>query len=429
MKKFLFLFTILLTTITSFAEVVEMDTIYYDKDWKGVSGPHFATYYRVIEKNPVEGYRKMFRDYYITGELQSEGGYISIDRFDDSKSIMDGEWINYFKSGKIEQRGRRVNGKQEGEYIRYLENGSIAIRANFHNNNLSGLYTEFNENGLCFQQEFWADGTPKYDYYVVTNDNGLYSKIRLSDNTPIYSSPSLNDKKVEYKDGEAWPYYINDGIMIAMTNTETNDYGKYYRIYIVLTNNSFYPIEFDPSESIAILTDKKGVKKELEIQTAQQYDKRIRRTQMWEEALVGFANGLAASQAGYSTSTTTSSYTGNSYSSGRASAYGSGGYAYGSYSGSSSYYGSSTSTTRTYDAGAAYQAQLAASQQMAAFSESNFQVRQNRNEGYLKRTTINPGESISGYFNIKRKKGETLDVVLNIAGAEYHFPWNVNHKK
>lgn len=341
---------------------------------------------------------------------------------------MDGEWTNYFKSGKIEQKGKRVNGKQEGEYIRYFENGSIAVRANFHNDNLSGLYTEFNENGLCFQQEFWADGTPKYDYCVVTNDNGLYSKIRLSDNTPIYSSPSLSQKKVEYKDGEAWPYYINDGIMIGMTNTETNDYGKYYRIYIVLTNNSFYPIEFDPSESIAILTDKKGKTQNLEIQTAQQYDKRIRRTQMWEEALVGFANGLAASQAGYSTSTTTSNYSGHSYSSGRASAYGSGGYAYGSYSGSSSYYGSSTSTTRTYDAAAAYQAQLAASQQMAAFSESNFQVRQNRNEGYLKRTTINPGESISGYFNIKRKKGETLDVILNIAGAEYHFPWNVNHK-
>lgn len=289
-----------------------------------------------------------------------------------------------------------------------------------------GLHTEFNENGLCFQQEFWR-GEPRYDYYVVSNDNGLFSKIRISDNTPIYTSPSLSQKKIGYNDGMAWPYYINDGIMIAMSNSEINDYGKYYRIYINLTNNSFYPIEFDPSETIAILTDNKGKEVALEIQTAQQYDKRIRRTQMWEEALTGFAQGMAAANAGYSTSTTTSSYSGSNYSRGNASAYGSGGYAYGSYSGSSNYYGSSTSTTRTYDAGAAYAAQMQASQNMAAMSEGNFQIRQARQEGYLKRTTVNPGESISGYFNIKRKKGEMLVITLNIAGAEYKFPWNVKH--
>lgn len=427
-QRFLLPFTFIVSCHIANADALELDTIYYDNNWKGVSNKNFATFYRVIEKNPAEGYAKRFRDFYITGELQCEGSYISIDRFDDAKSIMDGEWVNYFKSGKIEQKGKRSNGKQEGEYIKYFENGSIAIRANFFNDQLHGLYTEFNENGLCFQQEFYF-GKPKNEYYVVTNDNGLYSKIRISDNQPIYESPSLNSKKVSYQNGEAWPYYISDGIMIAMTNTETNDYGKYYRIYINFTNNSFYPIEFDPSDVTAVLTDKKGKEVALEIQTAEQYDKRIRRTQMWEEALVGFANGLAAANAGYSTSTTNSSYSGYSSSYGSASAYGSGGYAYGNYSGHSNYYGSSVSTTTTYDAAAAYQAQLAASQNMAAFSESNFAVRQARNEGYLKRTTVNPGESIQGYFNIKRKKGESLMIVLTIAGAQYQFPWNVNHAK
>lgn len=407
---------------------VELDTIYYDSEWKGVSSPHLASFYRVVEKNPVEGYRKLCRDYFITGELQGEGGYIFIDMFDDSKSIFDGKVVSYHKNGKVASRRTLVNGVQDGERIEFFDNGSISKRMNFMDGKLHGLYTEFNENGLCYQEEYYL-GQPRYDYYVVTNDNGLYSKIRTSDNTPIYSSPSLDDKKVKFKDGEVWPYYINDGILIAMTNTEINDYGKYYRIYINLTNNSFYPIEFDPSEVVAILTDKKGNELALDIQTAQQYDKRIKRTQMWEEALVGFANGLAAANAGYSTSTTNTSYTGYSNSYGSASAYGSGGSAYGSYSGYSNYYGSSTSTTRTYDAGAAYAAQMQASKNMAAFSENNFRVRQARQEGYLKRTTINPGESVSGYFNIKRKKGDSLMITLNIAGAEYQFPWNVNHKK
>lgn len=418
------LFIVYLSAQIAKADVAPLDTIYYDKDWKGVNGPHFATYYRVIEVNPDSNCQKKFRDYYLTGELQSEGGYITLDRYDDSKSVMDGEYITYYKSGAIQNKGKRMYGKREGEHFYFHENGSIIERAYFSNDQFHGLYTKFGDDGLCYQMEYW-NGNPKYDYYIVTNDNGLYSKLNLKDNTPIYTSPSVSDKKVEYIDGEAWPYYIHDGLMVAMTNTRTNDYGKYYRVYVNITNNSFFSIEFDPTESTAVLTDRKGIEKELEIQSAQQYDKRIRRTQMWEEALVGFANGMAASNAGYSTSTTITNYSGSSYSSGRGSAYGSGGYAFGTYSGSSNYYGSSISTTRTYDAGAAYQAQLAASKQMAAFSESNFQVRQARNEGYLKRTTINPGESIKGYFNIKRKDGESLNITLNISGTQYEFLWNV----
>lgn len=425
MRHYIFLLLLLFCGTCAYAEV-EMDTIYYDKEWKGVSNRHFATFYRVIEKNPVEGYKKMCRDFFITGELQSEGSYLSIDRFDDSKSVWDGECITYYKNGTIERKNNHLNGRLHGEWIHFTEEGNVDERGYFHNGDIHGLYTRFTKDGLCIQQEF-NNGDPLYDYYVVSNSNGLYSKLKLTDNTPVYQSPSLSDKKIEYRDGEAWPYYINDGILIAMTNTETSDYGKYYRIFINLTNNSFFPIEFDPIESVAILTDKKGKETALEIQSAQDYDKKIRRSQFWEEFAVGLANGLAAANAGYSTSTTTSSYTGTRNSYGSASAYGSGGYAYGSYSGTSNYYGSSTSTTRTYDAAAAYKAQMAASQNMAALSENNYQKRQARNEGYLKHTTINPGESISGYFNIKRKKGETLVVTLNIAGAEYSFPWNVKH--
>lgn len=425
MKGILFvLFSII--SFYSFGLELKMDTIYYDKAWKGISNPHFASFYRIIEKNPKDEYKKLFRDYFITGELQSEGGYIEINRFDDSKSLMDGEWISYYKSGAVEQKVMLINGKRQGEYVRFLENGNIALRANFFDDELHGLHTEFKENGLCIQKEYWHGG-PKYDYYVITNDNGLHSKLRISDDSPIYTTPPLTKKKIEYRDGEEWAYYINDGILIAMTNKEIKDYGKYYRTYINLTNNSFYSIEFDPSEVVATLIDRNDNELPLNIQTAEEYDKKIKRKQMWEEAMVGLANGLATAGAGYSTTTTTSSYSGVSNSYGNAYTYGSSGYSYGSYSGNTNYYGNSISTTRTYDASAAYQAQMVASQNMASFSENNLQAREARNEGYLKRTTILPGESISGYFNIKRKKGNTLIVILNIAGAEYQFPCNVSH--
>lgn len=80
----------------------EVDTLYYDKEWKVVGNKVFAEYYRVYPVIDDSVSRKPFRDYYITGELQSEGGFITIDRYDDSKSVFDGDWTSYYKSGKIE---------------------------------------------------------------------------------------------------------------------------------------------------------------------------------------------------------------------------------------------------------------------------------------------------------------------------------------
>lgn len=229
----------------------------------------------------------------------------------------------YFKSGAIEQKGYKINGIVQGEYIRYYESGNIAIRVNMLNGEPHGLYTEFSEDGLCIQQEY-NYGKPIHDYIVISNSDGLYSKLKLADQTPIFSTPSQSDMKVEYKNGTPWQYYVNDGICVMITCSEINDYGKYYRMYVNFTNNTFHPIDFDPIESIATLKNKKGEERILEIQTAEQYDKRIRRTQMWEEALVAFGEGLAASNAGYSRSTTTSTYSGYGNSYGSAYAYGSG---------------------------------------------------------------------------------------------------------
>jgi hypothetical protein len=81
----------------------ELDTLYYDKNWKGVENKIFATYYRVVPISSDSSSRKHFRDYYITGELQAEGGFIAVDKYDDSKSIFDGEMTSYYRSGKIDE--------------------------------------------------------------------------------------------------------------------------------------------------------------------------------------------------------------------------------------------------------------------------------------------------------------------------------------
>ena len=65
---------------------------------------------------------------------------------------------------------------------------------------------------------------------------------------------------------------------------------------------------------------------------------------------------------------------------------------------------------------------------MADYENSLLQERAIKQEGYLKKTTIHPGEAISGYINIKRTSGTMMTVIVDINGAKYEFPWNISKK-
>lgn len=412
------------------AQKSSLDTLYYDKEWKGVSNRTFASFYRVLDLSDKSTSKKYFRDYYITGELQSEGGYISIDKADDKKSIFDGEWITYYKSGKVEQKGFRLNGIEQGEYTSYYENGLVKTHVTMLDGKANGILTQFNEDGgMCIQREM-LNGEPKYDYYIVLDKDGYSSKISTKDNTPIWESPDLKEKKTEYRNGEAWPYYTKNGITVAMTNSLVKDYGKWYQISLIISNHSIAPIDFDPEKITSTLIKKNGREVVLEVYSSDQYMRKVRRRQNWDMILTGIGEGLAAAGAGYSQSTTStsSSYNGYSNSYGNTYSYGTGGYASGGYSGAGSYHGNSTttSTTVSYDAAAAYQAQIIASNRMANYENALLQDRAIKQKGYLRKTTIYPGESIQGYVNIKRVNGATMIVWVDINGAKYEFPWNVS---
>jgi hypothetical protein len=83
-------------------------TIYYDKNWKVLINKYDAEYYRIIDDN-----KSTFTDYYITGEKQGEGNFITIDKYDDSNSVMDGKVRWYDKSGRLKMECHFVNGKKK----------------------------------------------------------------------------------------------------------------------------------------------------------------------------------------------------------------------------------------------------------------------------------------------------------------------------
>lgn len=116
---------------------------------------------------------------------------------------------------------------------------------------------------------------------------------------------------------------------------------------------------------------------------------------------MGISEGMAMAGAGYSTSTT-----------------------YG-YSSNGSY---STYTTTTYNPTVAYQANMASQQRIANFSQA-LQDEQNIKEmGYLKKNTIYPGETISGFVHVEWKRGNRVVFIINIEGAEYLYEWMFDRK-
>ena len=157
------------------------------------------------------------------------------------------------------------------------------------------------------------------------------------------------------------------------------------------------------------------------------YARLVRNTQALIAITSAISEGLSTANAGYTTSTirTSSYYSGNLNTSGSVSAYGSSGYAHGLYSGNTSYSGSSytTSTTRTYDAAAAYQAQVLSQNRMNNLLESQWNIRNAIQRGYLKKNTIYPGETIQGYVLVGRIPYASFRVIINVNGASYRYDW------
>lgn len=207
---------------------------------------------------------------------------------------------------------------------------------------------------------------------------------------------------IEYHDGQQWVYRDNGGYIVGLSNQEfKDDYGKYYQIGIFISNNRDTALIFEPERVFADLLSNKGDTISLEVYTNEKMQKKIKRSQMWAMALYGLSSGINAATAGYSTTYSTSYLNGSPY----------------------------TSINRTYNANAAYQASMASNMQLHALGQLMDTDRAIIEQGYLKLNTINPGNAIVGYMNIKHKKGKTLLVTLNIGDSEFSFLWDVEKKK
>lgn len=379
----------------------QIDSIYYNESGTAAQNPAFADYLRIAFYPADSTADKEFRDFYMTGRLRREGCFLQIDTLDDNRTKFDKANKSYYPNGHIREKMNYSNGLLEGEYKQYDETGKLRLEAFYLSGNLSGLHKTYQEDGSCRIIEY-DSGQPIHDWYLLADQQGNMLKFRIADNSLVWETPAIAERGTDYWNGKPWEVYYKNGLTLALTSSVVRDYGKWHRIDLRLSNNSTSPIEFAPEINIkAYSVDKFNQTADLTVWPYDAYMKKVKRAQNWSAALMEISEGMAMAGAGYSTSTT---------------------YGYSSDGSYSTYY------TTTYSPTAAYQANMASQQRIANFSQALQDERNVKEMGYLKKNTIYPGETISGFVHIEWKRGSRVVFVINIEGAEYLYEWTFDRK-
>ncbi|MGL4412212.1 MAG: toxin-antitoxin system YwqK family antitoxin [Bacteroidales bacterium] len=393
-SSLLILFSIIFSSVKAEDRI---DTTYFDKDWKVINNKQFADYYRYSLIPENSNSKKIFRSYYFTGELESIGGFISLSDTNDSLSVFEGEVIGYFRNGKMSYKRIYSDGKANGVFIDYSEDELIKCQGTLLDGELNGLYTEFYKDGGFMQIEY-LNGRPKYDYYLMSNVEGYMLRYSVFDDSPIWEQPIIDERKTDYRDGKQWQFYNKNGLMVAISNTPIKDYGSWHKVDILITNNSKEILEFDSDSLSSYSINKYGSPTLLPVWSSDMYLAKVRRVQNVNTAIGIISDGLAASFAGQSTSI--------------------------SYTNSPGKTGTAITRTYSYNSAVAYQTQVLSRSWLSSVENQQMNIRDIKEQGYLKRNTIYPGETISGYIHIERISWDRLYVNLKMNDITYMFDWN-----
>lgn len=279
-----------------------------------------------------------------------------------------------------------------------------------------------------------------FNFFGVTyNPTDSISYVNIDDFIEDYPVKEFGRFAVN---GNTVSYVKYKDIIVNIVPHYLDQYGKYFNMNISIQNLSNKSVLFNPYNMTVkgFSYHKKRIDGEnvlfldevpMDLLSYARYDKTVKNKQRWNNFWRGLGEGIAAYYAGISTSTTT--YSGSTYTMGSAHISG----YYGNTYGYAKAYGSAytttygKSTTHTYNGYAAYAAQQQASANYVAYANKQRRIRQQIGEGYVKNHTIPSEAQYSGFFNIKFKKIDVAILNIIIDGERYPFifNWGYNLRK
>lgn len=371
-----------------------LDTIYYNKNWKVCRNKAFANYYRLALYPVDTTMSKEFRTYYMSGELQGEGAFVTLDKEDDAKSVFSGSITTYYKNGKPEELKTYKDGKLDNEYTSFYANGFVREHFFLKNGMKEGAMAAFTEDGRACTLTLYRDDVPE-GFYVVVDADGNYSKYSLTDKQPILETPSPDEMRTEYKNGVAWPYYNKNGLIVGVSNSLVDEnIGGYREIGVQIVNKSMMNVDIDPAE-IEIYDLKNGKRKDFELVGVEEYDKKILKFKK------KVAKRMVKNKAVVQTERENNV--------------------------------NANLGAQVFDAGTSntikdFQMRICKMRQLEAGNRMKYSEKMPEDLGYLERTTIHPGEVVSGYLYTSDRKATDLFVKVKIKGIAYEFEWKATKK-
>ncbi|MBN2213414.1 MAG: TonB family protein [Bacteroidales bacterium] len=164
MKRAVFSIAIMFFFLLCGYSQISGDTIYFDHNWDQTTNDK-ASYYRIIS---VDTSRILFlvKDYYLSGQLQMEGAYRSINP---DKKI--GEFSYWYENGQKHIQCYFKNGNLHGRYYEWHENGILKNGKKFEEGKLNGVEKVWTDKGIIQKSIQYKNGV-RHGPFITYYGNG-----------------------------------------------------------------------------------------------------------------------------------------------------------------------------------------------------------------------------------------------------------------
>jgi S1-C subfamily serine protease len=214
---------------------------FFNSDWKQCDSA-VASYYRLVTYDDKGTPVGMVRDYFISGELQWEGRFSFLDKYDSYNSKHEGECTWYYKNGKKQTSSYYLEGVLSGSSTGWYENGTHAYTSTYKKGKLNGLYVAWFESGLLQSYAYYDNGkvtgpdafncdefgecgaTEKYDFFPPKGKSDYADMFNLnsfgSDYGYFTAEADENDLTTTIPSEKIKPVYKDQGLILTTSKEE-----------------------------------------------------------------------------------------------------------------------------------------------------------------------------------------------------------------
>lgn len=221
---------------------------YFNEDWERCE-PRQAAYYRLITYSAPNRPQGVVKDFYISGELQSEQTPVYIAYDDEGKTFLEGKQTFYDKSGNVSGVKYYYNNQLNGPAIQYYSDGSVASLSNWE------LGTPVGD-----MIEFYPDGNyatiAKYEEGLLHNNKYLSITEDQTGVVLVYNEDFARNRDAWEFQGQPGIVQVNDAESISMlANPERVISGGIYTGFAPMSENviSIMTNQRDPGAGVVSL--------------------------------------------------------------------------------------------------------------------------------------------------------------------------------